>query len=100
MRISDGSSDVCSSDPSISMADFLDGVGAVGVTIPFAEVVPSIQQGVVDCGVTGLLSDYEAKWWQVTHRYFSVSSPERRGGKECVSKCRSRSERCDYRYLS
>lgn len=56
----------------ISMADFLDGVGAVGVTIPFAEVVPSIQQGVVDCGVTGLLSAYEAKWWQVTNRYFSV----------------------------
>lgn len=57
---------------SISMSDFLEGVGAVGVTIPFAEVVPSIQQGVVDCAVTGLLSAYQAKWWQVTNRYFSV----------------------------
>jgi len=57
---------------SISMGDFIEGIGATAVTLPFAEVVPSMQQGVVDCGVTGVLSGYEAKWWQVTNSYLSV----------------------------
>jgi TRAP-type C4-dicarboxylate transport system substrate-binding protein len=57
---------------SISMGDFIEGIGGTAVTLPFAEVVPSMQQGVVDCGVTGVLSAYQAKWWQVTDSYLSV----------------------------
>jgi len=56
----------------ISMGDFIEGLGATAVTLPFAEVLPSMQQGVVDCGVTGVLSAYQAKWWQVTNSYLSV----------------------------
>lgn len=57
---------------STSMGDFIEGLGGTAVTIPFGEVVPSMQQGVVDCGVTGVLSAYEAKWWQVTNSYFDI----------------------------
>ncbi len=56
----------------IAMGDFVEGLGATAVTLPFAEVLPSMQQGVVDCGVTGVLSAYQAKWWQVTNSYLSV----------------------------
>ena len=38
------------------------------MTIAFAEVVPALQKGVADCGLTGTLPAYNAKWWQVvTH---------------------------------
>jgi TRAP-type C4-dicarboxylate transport system substrate-binding protein len=57
---------------SISMGDLIEGLGGTAVTLPFAEVVPSMQQGVVDCGVTGVLSGYEAKWHQVTDSYLGV----------------------------
>src|SRR5215207_8536000 len=36
-----------------TMRDFLGGVGATVVSMAFAEVVPALNQGVVDCGVTG-----------------------------------------------
>jgi TRAP-type C4-dicarboxylate transport system substrate-binding protein len=43
-------------------------MGASAVTITFAEVVPALQKGVADCGITGTLPAYNAKWWQVvTH---------------------------------
>lgn len=38
------------------------------MTIAFAEVVPALQKGVADCGITGTLPAYNAKWYQVvTH---------------------------------
>ena len=41
---------------------------ASAVTIAFAEVVPALQKGVADCGITGTMPAYNAKWWQVvTH---------------------------------
>ncbi len=55
---------------SATHADFLSGVGAVNVTIPFGEVIPAIQKGVVDCAVTGALPAYDAKWAEViSHMY-------------------------------
>lgn len=57
---------------SIPMGDFIEGLGGTAVTLPFGEVVPSLQQGVVDCGVTGVLSAYQAKWWQVTNSYLNL----------------------------
>jgi len=53
---------------STTLGDFIEGVGANAVTIAFAEVVPALQKGVADCGLTGTLPAYNAKWWQVvTH---------------------------------
>src|SRR4249920_1824343 len=39
-----------------TMRDFLEGVGATAVSMAFAEVVPALSSGIVDCGVTGSLS--------------------------------------------
>ena len=55
---------------STTLGDFVEGVGGTSVTVPFAEVVPALEKGVVDCGITGTTSAYNAKWWQVaTHAY-------------------------------
>ncbi|MBL4600013.1 MAG: TRAP transporter substrate-binding protein [Rhizobiaceae bacterium] len=51
-----------------TLGDFIEGLNASAVTISFAEVVPALQKGVVDCGITGTMPAYNAKWWQVvTH---------------------------------
>jgi len=53
---------------STTLGDFIEGIGASPVTIAFAEVVPALQKGVADCGLTGTLPAYNAKWYQVvTH---------------------------------
>jgi len=53
---------------STTLGDFIEGLGASAVTIAFAEVVPALQKGVADCGITGTGPAYNAKWWQVvTH---------------------------------
>ena len=53
-----------------TMRDFLDGVGATAVSMAFAEVIPALNNGVVDCGVTGTLSGNTANWPEVaTHLY-------------------------------
>ena len=51
-----------------TLGDFIEGVGGTAVTIAFSEVVPALQKGVADCGLTGTLPAYNAKWYQVvTH---------------------------------
>ncbi len=53
---------------STTLGDFIEGIGGSAVTIAFAEVVPALQKGVADCGLTGTLPAYNAKWYQVvTH---------------------------------
>ncbi len=53
---------------STTLGDFIEGLGASAVTIAFAEVVPALQRGVADCGTTGTMPAYSAKWGQVvTH---------------------------------
>lgn len=53
---------------STTLGDFIEGVDGSAVTIAFAEVVPALQKGVADCGITGTGPAYSAKWWQVvTH---------------------------------
>ncbi|MFK7965743.1 MAG: TRAP transporter substrate-binding protein [Burkholderiaceae bacterium] len=55
---------------STSLGDFVEGVGGTSVTVPFAEVIPALEKGVVDCGITGTMPAYNAKWGQVaTHAY-------------------------------
>lgn len=49
-----------------TLSDLVRGVGGSTVTIPFVEAVPALQTGVADCGVTGAVSGYRAKWYEVT----------------------------------
>lgn len=53
-----------------TMVDFIEGVGATGVSMAFPEVVPSLQRGVIDCAVTGTLSGNTGGLGEVsTHLY-------------------------------
>jgi TRAP-type C4-dicarboxylate transport system substrate-binding protein len=55
---------------SATLGDFVEGVGGTSVSVPFGEVIPALEKGVVDCAVTGTMSAYTAKWNQVaTHAY-------------------------------
>ena len=56
-----------------TMRDFLSGLGATAVSMAFAEVVPALNNGVVDCGVTGSLSGNTAGWPEVTKSLYSMS---------------------------
>ena len=55
-----------------SQGDFATAVGAAGVTIAFGEVVPALEKGVVDCGITGTMPGYKAKWTEVTNTLFRL----------------------------
>src|SRR5262249_33400159 len=57
----------------VTMRDFLAGVGATAVSMAFAEVVPALSAGVVDCGVTGSLSGNTAGWPEVTKSIYPMS---------------------------
>jgi TRAP-type C4-dicarboxylate transport system substrate-binding protein len=52
-----------------STADFISRtLDATPVPVPFGEVLQGLEKGVIDCGASGVLSAYDAKWWQVaTH---------------------------------
>ena len=56
-----------------TMRDFLNGVGATAVSMAFAEVVPALNNGVVDCAVTGSLSGNTAGWAEVTKSLYPMS---------------------------
>jgi TRAP-type C4-dicarboxylate transport system substrate-binding protein len=56
-----------------TMRDFLAGVGATAVSMAFAEVVPALSAGVVDCGVTGSLSGNTAGWPEVARSLYPMS---------------------------
>ncbi|MFC2992129.1 TRAP transporter substrate-binding protein [Halomonas tibetensis] len=51
-------------------AEFLEALGAEGITLNFSEVPGALQRGVIDCAVTGSLSGYSSGWYEVsTHLY-------------------------------
>lgn len=53
-----------------TQAEFVEALGGASVTLAFGEVVPAMQNKVVDCAITGSLSGYSAKWYEVsTHLY-------------------------------
>ena len=55
-----------------SQADLAKALGASAVTIAFGEVVPALEKGVVDCGITGTMPAYQAKWPEVTDTLFRL----------------------------
>lgn len=53
-----------------TQAELIEALGGSSVTMAFGEVVPALQNKVVDCAITGSLSGYSAKWYEVaTHLY-------------------------------
>ncbi len=53
-----------------TLSEFVDALGGTGVTLAFSEVVLALQNKVVDCAITGAMSGYSAKWYEVsTHLY-------------------------------
>jgi len=57
----------------VSQSDLVKALGGSAVTIPFGEVVPALEKGVVDCGITGTLPGYQAKWPEVVKTVVDVS---------------------------
>ena len=55
-----------------TLGDFVEGAGGTSVTVPFGEVIPALEKGVVDCGITGTMSAYKAKWHQVATHAFTL----------------------------
>ncbi len=49
-----------------SQSELMAALGATPVTMSFGEVVPALQTGTVDCGITGSMSGNLAKWHEVT----------------------------------
>lgn len=49
-----------------TQADFVEALGGASVTMAFGEVVPAMQNKVVDCAITGSLSGFSAKWYEVS----------------------------------
>ncbi|MGD9944756.1 MAG: TRAP transporter substrate-binding protein [Burkholderiaceae bacterium] len=47
-----------------SQADFVEYFGGSGVNMPFGDVQQSLQNGVIDCAITGTLGGYKAKWYE------------------------------------
>ena len=59
-----------------ALSDLVEGMGGIPTTIDFAEVVPALQRGVVDCAVTGTLSGYTANWYEVATHLFTLHAAQ------------------------
>ena len=55
-----------------TMADMVTALGASPVTTSFGDVVPSLQQGVFDCAITGSLAGNTAGWGEVSNYLLPV----------------------------
>lgn len=47
-----------------SQADFVEYFGGSGINMAFGEVQQALQNGVIDCAITGTLGGYKAKWFE------------------------------------
>jgi TRAP-type transport system periplasmic protein len=56
-----------------SAANFVAGLGATGVPMPFGETQPSLGRGVVDCAITGPASANSGGWPEVTTTVLPVA---------------------------
>ncbi|WP_454690403.1 TRAP transporter substrate-binding protein [Achromobacter aloeverae] len=55
-----------------TQAEFVEAFGGTSVTMSFGEVVPALQNKVVDCAITGSLSGYSAKWYEVATTLYAL----------------------------
>lgn len=55
-----------------SSAAYVEALGAASVNIPFIEVIPALQRGVIDCGITGAATGNASRWWETTTDLFTL----------------------------
>ena len=55
-----------------AVAAFVELAGGTPVSIPWTDVIPSAQTGLIDCGITGTLSGNTAKWPEVFNYLFPM----------------------------
>lgn len=55
-----------------SQSDFISYFGGSGVNMAFGEVQQSLQNGVIDCAITGTLGGYKAKWYDGAKYLFAL----------------------------
>src|SRR3546814_19678214 len=82
MRISDWSSDVCSSDLNID--------GDLGPGVTAKDIILAVIGKIGTAGGTGYVMEYTGSAIRGLSMEGRMRSEERRVGKECVSTCRSR----------
>ncbi|PHK96785.1 ABC transporter substrate-binding protein [Pseudoroseomonas rhizosphaerae] len=58
---------------SVGQAEMFEALGATSVVIPFADMVPAMRAGVVECAVTGTLSGYTIGLHEVTSHLHSMA---------------------------
>ncbi|ODN69082.1 TRAP transporter substrate-binding protein [Methylobrevis pamukkalensis] len=56
-----------------ALTDFVAGAGATAVNIPYGDTVPALQNGVIDCAITGTLTGNTSKWFEVTSHLYPMS---------------------------
>ena len=55
-----------------TLGDFVEGVGAVPVSVPYNDVPDALTKGVVDCVITGTMSAYTSKLYQIAPYGFTL----------------------------
>lgn len=55
-----------------TLSEFVSALGGTGVTMAFADVIPALQTGVVDCAITGTLSGNSANWYEVSSHLYAL----------------------------
>ena len=55
-----------------TLSEFVTALGGTGVTMAFADVIPALQTGVVDCAITGTLSGNSANWFEVASHLYAL----------------------------
>ena len=59
---------------STSFADFVEAIGGTPVTMPFPDVVPALDRGVLDCALTSPTAAYGFKFGQVSNTVVEIRS--------------------------
>src|SRR3546814_2911186 len=90
LRISEWSSDVCSSDLTAAAAAIANLAGAMKELFQHAATTEGVTVRVAVNFLPEQSHPEAGKWFWVYHVRIENSSEERRGGQESVSKCRSR----------
>lgn len=55
-----------------SQADFISHFGGSAVDVSFGEVQQALEQGVIDCAITGTLGGYSARWYEAAKHLYTL----------------------------
>lgn len=55
-----------------TLGDFVEGVGAIPVSVPFHDVPDALEKGIVDCVITGTMSAYTGELYKVASYAFTL----------------------------